>query len=219
MPWHKFELGQLVPLEEIVLVCERHIRSGRITSPEEHMRWLEKIRNCGYPELVFSPFGSSWGRSPMNPNAWRTPKGNSIWTPETVPRENRASQRDQGKPSYNLPLPEELPAGQLFSEGTARQIVVNAYEREPSARKLCIEHYGVLCHVCGMSFTEHYGPDAAGIIHVHHIVPLSEIGREYQVDPIKDLRPVCPNCHAVIHARRPARSLEDVKDMHKAASR
>jgi len=36
---------------------------------------------------------------------------------------------------------------------------------------------------------------------VHHLVPISKIGKKYRVDPIKDLRPVCPNCHAVIHLK------------------
>ncbi|MDC9497701.1 MULTISPECIES: HNH endonuclease [unclassified Pseudoalteromonas] len=38
-------------------------------------------------------------------------------------------------------------------------------------------------------------------MHVHHIVPISDIGDEYQVDPIRDLRPVCPNCHAMLHRK------------------
>jgi len=36
-------------------------------------------------------------------------------------------------------------------------------------------------------------------IHGHQIVPLSEIGKEFKIDPVKDLRSVCPNCHAMIH--------------------
>ena len=38
-------------------------------------------------------------------------------------------------------------------------------------------------------------------IHVHHIIPLNEIKEEYTVDPIKDLVPVCPNCHAMLHRK------------------
>jgi 5-methylcytosine-specific restriction protein A len=30
-------------------------------------------------------------------------------------------------------------------------------------------------------------------------VPISTIGEEYQLDPVKDLVPVCPNCHAMLH--------------------
>ena len=34
---------------------------------------------------------------------------------------------------------------------------------------------------------------------MHHIVPLSQIRELHEVDPIKDLVPICPNCHAMIH--------------------
>ena len=37
---------------------------------------------------------------------------------------------------------------------------------------------------------------------VHHIKPLSEINEEYEVDPINDLIPVCPNCHAMLHRQQ-----------------
>jgi 5-methylcytosine-specific restriction enzyme A len=108
---------------------------------------------------------------------------------------------------------EELRRDEQFSEGAARQILVNAYERDRRARQRCIEHYGARCSVCKISFEERYGPEAAGIIHVHHVVPLSQIGKQYEVDPIKDLRPVCPNCHTVIHATKQARTVEQVAKM------
>jgi len=114
----------------------------------------------------------------------------------------------------HLPLiAEELPIDEQFTEGAARQILVNAYERDRRARLLCIKHYGPRCYVCSLSFEERYGSEAAGIIHVHHIIPLSEIGESYQVDPIRDLRPVCPNCHSVIHATKPPRTIEQVAKM------
>ena len=106
-------------------------------------------------------------------------------------------------------LPEELTPGETFSEGAARQVLVNAYERDRVARHRCIEHYGRSCVVCGMSFAGAYGPTAAQIIHVHHVVALSTIKQEYKVNPVRDLRPVCPNCHAVIHSRRPPFSIDE----------
>ena len=86
-------------------------------------------------------------------------------------------------------------------EGATRLILINAYERNRRAREECIAHYGCACMVCGMSFGNIYGEIGIGYIHVHHIVPLAIIGAEYQVDPINDLRPVCPNCHAMLHYR------------------
>src|ERR1039458_9696327 len=91
------------------------------------------------------------------------------------------------------------------------QVFSNKYERDRRARKKCIEHYGTDCFICGFSFRTTYGEVTVGIIHVHHLQPLGEIGEEHKVDPIKDLRPVCPNCHSVLQWRIPAYSIEEVK--------
>jgi 5-methylcytosine-specific restriction enzyme A len=100
-----------------------------------------------------------------------------------------------------------------YSEGAVRQIFVNAYERNPEARRKCLEHYGHACAVCGMTFKGFYGSFADRFIHVHHLVPLSEVGEEYSVDPIHDLRPVCPNCHAAIHLNGQCRTIEDLQQL------
>ena len=97
-------------------------------------------------------------------------------------------------------------------EGKVSRIVTNTYERNPTARRLCIAHYGTSCSICDFSFGNVYGDDFDDFIHVHHLTELAEIGEAYDVDPIRDLRPVCPNCHAIIHQRRPAYSIQEVKD-------
>lgn len=112
-------------------------------------------------------------------------------------------------------IPEEIngeAAGELF-EGASVKITVNAYERNREARRKCLEIHGATCAVCDFDFGQVYGDFAAGYIHVHHLRPLSEIGMEYVVNPAEDLRPVCPNCHAVIHLRTPAYELEEVREM------
>ena len=108
-------------------------------------------------------------------------------------------------------LAEEIadPAGLM--EGATRTITINAYERNPEARRRCIEHHGTTCCICRFDFGAKYGEVAEGLIHIHHLRSLSEIGREYVVDPIKDLRPVCPNCHAVLHRRRPPYSIAEAQ--------
>jgi hypothetical protein len=107
-------------------------------------------------------------------------------------------------------LPEEVPSGSVYSEGSVQRILVNRYERDPNARKACIQHYGTKCCLCGFDFVAVYGELMAGFIHVHHLASLATVGDDYQVDPIRDLRPVCPNCHAVLHRREPPYSLEDI---------
>lgn len=89
-----------------------------------------------------------------------------------------------------------------LSEGKLTTVKINSFERNVKARQKCIEYYGVNCQVCNMNFEERYGQIGKSYIHVHHITPLYEIREEYEVDPIKDLIPVCPNCHAMLHANR-----------------
>ncbi|MDI1238648.1 MAG: HNH endonuclease [Polaromonas sp.] len=87
-----------------------------------------------------------------------------------------------------------------YFEGATTSVVVNKYERDPKARKACIDHFGAKCRVCDMTFKEKYGAKLGGeFIHVHHVVPLSSIKKTYKVNPLKDLVPVCPNCHAMLH--------------------
>jgi 5-methylcytosine-specific restriction protein A len=69
---------------------------------------------------------------------------------------------------------------------------------------------GATCQVCKMSFKETYGSEFDGIIHVHHLIKLSNIGEKYNVDPINDLRPVCPNCHAAIHRKEEPFTIEEL---------
>lgn len=98
-------------------------------------------------------------------------------------------------------------------EGAKKRVFVNAYERNLTARAQCLATHGVVCVICGFSFGKRYGLVAEGYIHVHHLKPLSEINTSYIVDPTRDLRPVCPNCHAVIHRRKPPFTLDEVRDM------
>ena len=100
---------------------------------------------------------------------------------------------------------------QMLREGSIREINVNAYERNPKARRKCIAHYGSKCVVCQFDFESRYGEIGKGFIHVHHEKPIATIGEEYEIDPIADLKPVCPNCHAIIHKRKPAFSIEEVR--------
>lgn len=91
---------------------------------------------------------------------------------------------------------------QEFAEsGVATKVSVNRYERNPMARKECLRIYGYRCTVCGFDAGETYGPEFKNLIQVHHIVPIHTIGADYRVDPGKDLIPVCPNCHMILHTK------------------
>jgi putative restriction endonuclease len=112
----------------------------------------------------------------------------------------------------------ELPSAVRLTEGAANRVVVNVYERNPLARQQCIQHFGCRCSVCGFDFEKVFGELGHGFIHVHHLKPLSQIKDEYEVDPITDLRPVCPNCHAMIHNGAEMMSIQALKKLIRAQS-
>ena len=77
-------------------------------------------------------------------------------------------------------------------EGARQTVIVNRYERSRVNRAACMAALGTSCLACGFDFRAVYGPEAEGFIHVHHVRPVSELGRGYIVDPTRDLVPVCP---------------------------
>lgn len=109
-------------------------------------------------------------------------------------------------------MPDELGSGATVVEGTKLQVLVTVHERDRTARRRCLAHWGYRCQVCAMSFAERYGDLGQSFIHVHHLAPLSSKSGQYELDPIADLRPVCPNCHAMLHVRTPPFSIEELRD-------
>lgn len=117
---------------------------------------------------------------------------------------------------YNLehnPIPKgfQFKERKLFLEGTKKDSLVTRYERNPGARHACLAYYGCTCVCCNFNFEDKYGELGRGFIHIHHEVEISTIGEEYEIDPINDLKPVCPNCHAMIHKRKPAYTINEIK--------
>jgi 5-methylcytosine-specific restriction enzyme A len=108
-------------------------------------------------------------------------------------------------------LPEEVETPEQYFEGASTKVSVNTFERNAKARAKCLKYHGHTCAACSFDFETFYGAIGENYIHVHHIVPLSEIKKEYKLDPVKDLIPVCPNCHAIIHRTQPALSIESLR--------
>lgn len=100
-------------------------------------------------------------------------------------------------------LPEELLHPELYPEGARRTITVSAYERDPRAREACVKHFGAICYVCGFNFEKKYGALGKGYIHVHHLRPFAPKDPQRRTNPVTDLRPVCPNCHGMLHRKNP----------------
>jgi len=114
-------------------------------------------------------------------------------------------------------FPDELEPGHKYVEGARKQVRVNAYERDPRARKACLKKHGFNCAVCGFSFEARYGLLGKDFIHVHHLKPMALTDGEYELDPVTDLRPVCPNCHAMLHRQEQMLSIEELQAILEAA--
>ncbi len=110
-------------------------------------------------------------------------------------------------------FPEIINTNTEVYEGIKKQITVNKYERSSLARAKCVEFHGHNCQICGFDFEKIYGVLGKEFIHVHHIKPIHTIGSKYKIDYVKDLIPVCPNCHAMLHRKHNGKesSIDELK--------
>lgn len=186
---------------------ENHITGYRIVAEESNCKLLPtERRTFPIPTRVKGGMGQSnvWyadqtrGKETLKDLQNKYPSLLPLSSPLSVPSD---------EPVY----PDEIDPQEPLVEGARRRVTVNVYERNPKARKRCLEKHGDKCAVCEMSFEEYYGDIGRGFIHVHHIKELSGISGEYEIDPVKDLCPVCPNCHAMLHRKKPAFSVYELR--------
>ncbi|KHE93077.1 MAG: HNH endonuclease [Candidatus Scalindua rubra] len=172
------------------------IRYDILLHPEKE-RLLEcKYLNKAIPEVKWSPRAGGMTIPPE-----QAEKLEEIWKDHLL-----------SSGLFPITLAEEVFTPEKYREGATRRISVNAYERDPRARKDCLAHHGYFCTVCGFDFEKVYGDLGKGFIHVHHIRPLGKAGEAYEVDPVVDLIPVCPNCHAMIHREKLPYTIEKIKE-------
>lgn len=169
-------------------------RVAEIIDPRsERLEERDRYEENGRP--VYLSYLSSWEDTPRG-ILWIM-RPNLATALETLGIVNYFADEIEGSPSY--------------WEGAVKTIRVNTYERSAQARKRCIQYHGSACMVCGFNFAAVYGEIGEGYIHVHHTKPLSETAETYEVDPITDLQPVCPNCHAMLHRKVPPYKIEELK--------
>jgi 5-methylcytosine-specific restriction protein A len=187
--------------------CAYRLRSGSSSEietaslPSHQLEQYDSANGCSESELA----GFSW--SPISLPPLATSPSLILPVATTDALRDLPVAVDPIDPNY----PDELPASATYPEGLARSILINEYERSKAARCDCIQHYKPICQVCRVNFEERYGEIGHGFIHVHHIQPVSSVGASYRIDPIKDLRPVCPNCHAMLHRHEPPMSIEALR--------
>jgi 5-methylcytosine-specific restriction protein A len=168
------------------------------------------IRN--YPNIIPPK------RNDGNNRYWHIPflgtegKGKFTWILRNELKE--ALLRTYNNEYLNIKVPEEYidEISKLF-EGKQNKYLTNTYERNLKAREICLKYYGYKCIICGFDFEKIYGEIGKGIIHVHHVNKISEINGEHEIDPIKELVPVCPNCHTVIHSKKEMYTIDGMNEI------
>ena len=140
-----------------------------------------------------------------------TPQGSGVTLPETI--------AERVLELWGSEKPGGSGASEAHLEGTRFSYLVSRPERDAKARAVCIRLFGNSCAACGMKLADLYGPVADGVIEVHHLDPISQSKGERVVDPKTDLRPLCPNCHAVAHQRNPPFSIAEIKSFLQSCKR
>jgi 5-methylcytosine-specific restriction enzyme A len=82
-------------------------------------------------------------------------------------------------------------------------------ERRAGHARIVKQLLGTRCMGCNKEMEEVYGSLARGLIHAHHLAPLSslDMNQKIKLNPKKDFAVLCPNCHSVIHR------MTDVSDL------
>jgi predicted HNH restriction endonuclease len=102
-----------------------------------------------------------------------------------------------------------------FHEGDISLVSLTRYERSPAAREAALKEHGYVCSACGFDFESVYADRGRQFIEVHHLQPFHADAYPRHTDPAHDLRPVCSNCHRMIHRHEPMLSIEQMRDLIK----
>ena len=142
----------------------------------------------------------------------KLPNSDWLWTLREVVVEAMAALESDDTPPVEVDAgpvyADEVPAaGPTYLEGAVVSRLVNARERNSDARAACLDYWGTTCVACEVDCSTIYGVDPSRFVHVHHLQPLSSLSTPTATDPKADLRPVCPNCHTVLHMTTPPMSI------------
>lgn len=140
---------------------------------------------------------------------WRVVK------PVRIPLEVRFPQLGWLRLDPSVPVARDVDPAEQFLEG-GRQVQKHM-RTEPNpvlrtrARDLWRQREGGLrCKVCRFDFESVYGDLGSDFIEMHHDVSLSLLTRRSPVSP-EQLKPLCANCHRMIHRERPMLTIQRLK--------
>jgi hypothetical protein len=98
-PWHGQEAGVRYHRDKVVADCEGRIADGGVIRVEGKQRLVGQIRDHAPDTIVWTPFGRGWGRSPFNPNCWKTVDGEPVLPADIVVPELEEPDEEAGPDS------------------------------------------------------------------------------------------------------------------------
>ncbi|WP_081969347.1 HNH endonuclease [Paracoccus sanguinis] len=200
---------------QLILSDDWSVRRGRANPAySEGIEYLNLVQSRGYTLFTFRMVRAK------KTGTERTPASIKEFTGSLTQRRLERVGREYWAIETDFQIPNEAVSSEEsnFQEGAVETVVVNRYERSAAARALCLAAHGFCCVCCGDTLSNRYGEIARNFIHVHHKIRVSDMQGAYTVDPIRELVPVCPNCHAIIHLRDPMFAIEEVRALLATAS-
>ncbi|MEI9967257.1 MAG: HNH endonuclease [Terracidiphilus sp.] len=102
-----------------------------------------------------------------------------------------------------------------FEEGVRHLAERSFFDRNPRLVEEAKRQYVCICQACGFDFVSAYGELGNNFAEVHHLNPLSERLPEERtqeiISSVADVAVLCANCHRMIHRRKPALSIDQLK--------
>ncbi|MBK7039974.1 MAG: HNH endonuclease [Bacteroidetes bacterium] len=106
----------------------------------------------------------------------------------------------------------KIKSNQDFDEGFKHEIIKEVTYRNQKIVSLAKDQHGTICEVCQFDFGKTYGSYGEGFIEMHHLFPIYKGKRKTTAE---DLRPVCANCHRMLHRGKKLLSIEELKEIIK----
>lgn len=100
---------------------------------------------------------------------------------------------------------------QSFDEGLKHEIIKEVTYRNPKIVALAKVQHGTICDICKFDFGKTYGSHGEGFIEMHHLYPINKGSRKTSIE---DLRPVCANCHRMLHKGKRVLSIEELLEIY-----
>lgn len=107
--------------------------------------------------------------------------------------------------------PQSFDENVVISEGLKKIVTSEAYQRSSKLRDLALEYYTksgkISCRACSFNYEDFYGPKLGHLfIEIHHQKPIFKYRdddlRIFLENAVKNVIPVCSNCHRMIHRKR-----------------